>query len=228
MTFQEIFTIYYSLYRGDDEVIAPSEAEYKTAINMANNAIQRWANVDGVLWNELLTALSDSVTGDKEVIGGVEAYSVPTDFKHVGGYVLLISPEDQEVRIPVKQPQEAQISRGGFAYIRNNKNNTIKLVLSESARTNREGWTINYPYYKQPIFLDRVTETGSTVVEMYDPMFVVHHILANRFRASRNWSGYQSAMRDAEIALQGMQHKNVMGTHYNLWNFDGDSTAFGA
>ena len=63
---------------------------------------------------------------------------------------------------------------------------------------------------------------------MANPYFVVHRILANQFRASRN-PFYTAAKADAENAIKVMQMHNNSGTWANPWSMsDTSGTAWGA
>ena len=53
MTWDEIFTAYYSQFRADSDVPSSTDAEYTVGLRMANEAIKYWENYDGTLWNEL-------------------------------------------------------------------------------------------------------------------------------------------------------------------------------
>ena len=62
---------------------------------------------------------------------------------------------------------------------------------------------------------------------MPNPYFIVHRMLAQQFRASRN-PYYSSALRDAEDALKIMQIDNNSGSWANPWSqADNSGTVFG-
>lgn len=87
------------------------------------------------------------------------------------------------------------------------------------------GMDIDYIYYKNPTQYT----TGTTISEIPNPYFIIHRMLAQRFRVSRNYSAYQTAMRDAEEALKIMQMDNNSGTWANPWSLaDNSGTVWGA
>ena len=88
--------------------------------------------------------------------------------------------------------------------------NRWNLVLNPAPTSAINGYDIEYDYYKSATpFTTGVSET-----EMSNPYYIVHRILANRFRASRN-PYYSSANKDAEDALKMMQGDNNSGNWAN-------------
>lgn len=215
MTISDIFAEYYTQYRGDDETPTTSDTEWKVFLRYANAAIARWENVDGVLWRELWKK-DDSIT----ISSGTYAYDAPSDFKHQGSYVRLVDPNDSDnyVQLPVKDLSHQYHLTGSYAFFSGNRQDGFKLNFSEQALVDRDNWGVDYFYYKTADRITPSTEDGTFEPEMADPYFIMHHALTNRFRASRNTLGYQTARRDAELALANMQHRNDMGSPHNPWN----------
>lgn len=86
------------------------------------------------------------------------------------------------------------------------------LNLNPAPTSSLNGMDIDYDYYK------KATEftTGDTRTEVPNPYFIVHRMLASRFRGSRNpFRG--DAKADAENAVRIMQLKNNSGTWANPW-----------
>jgi len=90
--------------------------------------------------------------------------------------------------------------------------NGYLLHLNPAPDSSINGMSIDYDYYKKP------TEytAGDTISEIPNPYFIVHRMLGNRFRASRN-PYYKSAIDDAEEALKIMQLENNSGSWANPW-----------
>lgn len=88
--------------------------------------------------------------------------------------------------------------------------NRWNLVINPSPTSALNGMDIEYDYYKSPTLFT----TGASETEMSNPYYIVHRMLANRFRASRN-PYYSSANKDAEDALKMMQGDNNSGTWAN-------------
>lgn len=89
-----------------------------------------------------------------------------------------------------------------------NKGFTLHLNPAPDSAIN--GMDIDYVYYKAPTYFS----VGSGMTEMSNPSFIVHHMLQNRFRGSRN-PYYGSAKQDAEDCLRMMQADNNSGTWAN-------------
>lgn len=221
MTFTEIFTNYYTLYRGDSETPSTTDPEYTVALRLANNAVNRWANVDDVYWNELYTNLQSASDGTKTTTSGTKTYSAPTDMREAGGFVELLDGTTLQERIELVSPERVQFldDNAVFAYFTGDPNNGFTLNLNKAPTTT--GLNIDYIYYKKPTEFT----TGTDKSEMSNPWFIVHHMLANRFRASRNWSAYQTSLRDAEEALKNMQQHNFSGTWSNPVSLQDNSGA---
>ncbi len=92
------------------------------------------------------------------------------------------------------------------------------LNLNPAPSASLSGMDIDYVYYKNPTYFT----SGSTVTEMSNPMFIVHRMLGQRFRVSRN-PYYQSAIKDAENALRVMQAENNSGSWANPWSTQDNS-----
>lgn len=89
-------------------------------------------------------------------------------------------------------------------------NKGFTLHINPAPTSNLNGLDIDYTYYKTA----STFTTGTSKTEMADPYFVVHRMLANQFRASRN-PYYSSAKQDAENALRQMQLDNNAGNWAN-------------
>lgn len=211
MTFSEIFSNYYTLYRGDDEVPATTDPEYTVALRLANTAVSRWEHVDDTYWAELYTTLQQAADGAKTTTAGTKTYSCPTNMREAGGFVKLLDGTSLKTTIPIVSTEQAQFydSNTSFAYFTGNPQAGFTLNLNVAP--SETGLNIDYVYYKKA----STFTTGNDETEMQNDWFVIHHMLANRFRASRNWSAYQTALRDAEEALKNMQQHNFSGTWTN-------------
>jgi hypothetical protein len=225
MNFQDIFATYYTQFRGDSEVPETSDPEWTTAIRLANTAIAVWRNVDGVLWNELWSKNSEG-DGSTSLAEGELSYDAPSDFYRPGGFIRLRDGDNNVVDyVKVIDPSEAQANVGGmYAYFSGSPNLSTQLTFGTAPVASQDGLTIDYDYYRQPTMIT----DGDSQPDMADPYFIVHRMLADRFRASRNPTGYQTASRDADIALQNMIQRNSMGAPYSGWQIpDFNTGVFG-
>lgn len=215
MDFNEIFENYYTLYRGESDTPPEGDEEYIIGMRYANNAISRWANVDGTYWKELFTTLRQSPDGDKTVVTGKTAYICPSNMREAGGYVKVLSPTGALARTyEIIEPQEAQFrAEGGqFCYFTGNPSTGFTMNLGGAPDESVSGFLLDYVYYKKPT----IFETGDDVTEVPNPWFIVHHMLYSRYRVSRN-PFLDTALRDAEEALKNMQQDNASGTWANPW-----------
>lgn len=227
MTFDQIFQAYYSLFRADSDVPLSTDDEYTVGMRLANEAVNRWANYDGMYWRELFTtAQTNSTGGVVTVATGTKTYAAPTAFREAGGYVRLLDGSSKTVQsYPIIEPHEAQFKgdNSTYAFFTKGAGNTYTLNLNPAPSTALNGLAIDYVYYKNPTEFT----TGTNTTEMSDPYFIVHRMLANQFRAARN-PYYSSAKADAENALRQMQIDNNSGNWSNPWSLaDTSGTVFG-
>lgn len=226
MNFTEIFQQYYTLYRSTATIPASTESEYTIGLRLANEAIKRWANYDSTLWHELYT--TPSLSGDSStVVTGTTQYDTPEDFQTAGGHIKLLNSDNTVFQTyPILEPQEVQFksTEGTYAYFTGSPAEGYVLNLSPTPTSTQNGKTIDYVYYKTPTLFT----TGTDITEMSDPYFIVHRMLANRFRASRN-PYYEDALRDAENTLGMMKMRNDSGSWANPWSVqDRSGTIFGS
>lgn len=215
MTFDEIFSAYYTLYRAEAVVPTSADDEYTIAIQFANNAINRWENYDATYWKELFTTAQENSTGGVVTITtGTTAYAAPTAMREAGG---LIDVKDSDGKVvqqyPIINPQEAQFrdSLSTYAYFTGNPTAGFTLHLNPAPTSNLNGLDIDYVYYKKAT---KFVAGGAEETEMANPYFIVHHMLYPRLRASRN-PYLNTALRDAEESLKNMQQDNNSGTWAN-------------
>lgn len=215
MNFAEIFAAYYNLYRAEADTPASTDEEYTVALKLANEALSRWANYDGVYWNQLYTTLIAAEDGNKTIVTGQTEYECPSDMREPGGMVKLINADGNTVKsIRVVQPHETQFENpsADYCYFTGSPATGFTLNFNLAPTIELNGYEINYIYYKNPTEYS----TGTDISEIPNPYFIVHRMLAMRFRASRN-PYYQSALRDSEDALKLMQMDNNSGSWNNPW-----------
>ena len=226
MDFEEIFTAYYTLFRADSDVPVEGDDEFTVGMRMANEAIARWAHFDGTYWKELYDTNQNSGTGTQTITAGDTTYTAPEDFQEAGGFVKILDGTDEIARYPIIEPSEEQFQGavGKYCYFTGNQSDGYTLNLNPAPTTELDGLDIDYVYYKKPTFIESATD----VPQMTNPYFIVHRMLAQQFRASRN-PYYSSALRDAEDALKIMQIDNNSGSWANPWSqADNSGTVFGA
>lgn len=227
MTFAQIFAAYYALYRAEAQTPSSTDDEYTIALQFANEALGRWSEYDGTYWNSLFTtAQTDSTGGVVTVTAGTTEYAAPDAMKEAGGFIKIKNSDGNTVRqYGIIQPDEAQFRSddGQYAYFTGNAGTGFTLHLNPAPDDSIDGMDIDYVYYKKPT----IYEDDDTISEIPDPYFIVHRMLAMRFRASRN-PYYQTAFRDSEEALKVMQADNNSGNWANPWKVaDNSGAVFG-
>lgn len=222
MDFDAIFISFYTQFRVDAQIPDSTDDQYVIAMRLANEAISWWQHYDGTYWKELFDTYQNS--GDGQTAStGVTQYDAPSDMVEAGGYTRIIDSNGNTVRTyPIIEPHEAQfkIDRGQYCYFTGDPTNGFVLNLNPSPDSAIDGMNIDFVYYKAPTQFT----TGTDVTEMSNPYFIVHRMLANYFRGSRN-PYYQSAQKDAENVLRIMQAENNSGSWANPWKLQDNSGA---
>jgi hypothetical protein len=226
MTFDQIFTAYYSLFRADSDVPISTDDEYTVGLRLANEAINYWSNYDGVYWKELYSTNLTDGSGAQTIVTAQTVYIVPTNFREAGGFVRILDTGGNEVqRYPIIEPQEAQFkdTNSDFCYFTTSATGVFTLNINPAPSSSLNGLRIEYVYYKKPTEFT----TGTDITEMLNPYFIVHRMLAMQFRASRN-PYYLSALKDSENTVRTMQLDNNSGSWANPWNqADNSGTSWG-
>ncbi len=223
MTYDSIFAAYYTMYRAEAQTPSTADDEYVIAMALANEAINRWANYDNTLWRELFSTLQTAATGTKTIVTGTTSYAAPTDMREAGGFIRIKDSSGNTLRAyPILEPHEAQFKTDAshYAYFTGNPNLGFTLHINPAPDTAINGMSIDYDYYMIPSLFT----TGSDKAQMSQPYFIVHRILANRFRASRN-PYYGTAKDDAEDVLKTMQLENNSGNWASPWSVADNSGA---
>lgn len=213
MDFTAIFQAFYSLYRGDSDVPASTDDEYTVGMRLANEAINRWQNFDNTFWKELYTTNQLDGTGTQTITTGQTSYTVSSNFKEAGGLVKILDTSGNALETyKIIDPSEVQFQgdNSKYAYFLGNAVDGITLNLNPAPTSNLNGLDLDYTYYKTPTLFT----TGSDVTEMSNPYYIVHRMLAQQFRVSRN-PYYSSALRDSEDALKIMKMTNDSGSWSN-------------
>lgn len=138
MNFDTIFQQYYSLYRADSDIPTSTDDEYTVGMRLANEAINRWANYDGVYWKDLFTTLQTDGGGSQTVVTNQTTYLAPNNFREAGGFIKVLSATGTEqTRYPIIDPQEAQFkdANSPFCYFTKGQNYYSTGTVSQTATT---------------------------------------------------------------------------------------------
>lgn len=227
MDFDEIFKAYYFQYRTEATTPASSDDEYIIALGLANEAVNRWSRYDSTYWKELYNTLQLANDGDTTITANTTEYDAPSDMREAGGFVrLLDSNGNTQVRYPILEIQDVQFQGDNqkYAYFVGNPTAGFTLNINPSPSSEQVGMEIDYVYYRKPTFF---VSGGSETTEMNDPYFIVHRMLASRFRGSRN-PFRNDAKADAEDVLKTMQMDNNSGNWADPWKLqDHSGTTWG-
>lgn len=213
MDFDAIFQAYYSLFRADSDVPTSTDDEYTVGLRLANEAINYWKAYDSTYWKELFDTNQVDGTGAQTIVTGQTSYTAPTNFSEAGGFVKIVNSDGNIVqRYPIVEPQEVQFLDDGsdYCYFTGSPKDGYTLNINPAPTSNYNGMDIDYVYYKNPTELT----TGTSTTEMSNPYFIVHRMLAQQFRASRN-PYYASALKDSENTIRTMQLSNNSGNWAN-------------
>jgi hypothetical protein len=228
MDFSTLVGIYYNLYRGEATPPTSSDDEWTIAIRNYNAALLRMSTYDDVKWNFMWSTLQSSAAV-KILSTGVTTYTAPTDMQEPGGVLTFIDSNSNRLLYPILQPHEVQVTNqlSTYGYFTGNSQTGFTLHVNPSPTATVNGYGIDYDYYKKPTLLIPATEAGTTLIPGGDPMFYANFMLAMRFRNTRNYPSYQTALRDAEEALKLMKIKNNSGTYFNQWSMQDSGSGFG-
>lgn len=223
-TFATIYDEYYKLYRGEAEAPDVTDDEFIVALSYGNTAIRRWAQYDNTMWKNLYVNSLDAADGVTVTTAGTATYAAPTNMHKAGGFVKLknASGTTQSI-IPIIEPHEAQFKgdNSKYCYFSGDPNHGFTLHINPTPDTSN--LDIEYIYYKSPTLMT----DSSSVPDVSNVDFMVNHMLANRYRATRN-PYYNTAKRDAENMLGQMKLENDSGSWANPWTVpDNSGTVFG-
>ena len=221
MEFKELFEIFYTKFRGEENPPDNTDPEWQIAVRNYNDALQRLSNYDDTKWEFLYQTNQNAGTGDINTTIGQTNYTCPDDMYEIGGIVKVGT-----VEYPVIRTYQAQVQSipTKYAYVTGDNQTGFTLTLNP-APTSAE--TLDYTYYRTPVRLDATTEDGTSIIEGGDPAFYYNSMLAQRFLDSRNFPAYQIAKKDAETALQNMRLKNNSGSYFSSWIMPDDGAGWG-
>lgn len=224
MQFDEIFTSYWTQFRGDSDIPANTDPEYTVALRLANEGLNHWETYDGTYWRELFAYFKDEE--GTTISTGVTQYDTADTFKEAGGKVRLLDSSNKTIQTyPIIDIHEAQFKSDNatYAYFSGNPRDGYKLNINPAPASTLNGKKIDYPYYKSATLFT----TGTDVSEIPDPYFLVHRMLTGRFRSSRN-PYYSDAKQDAENSLGKMKTDNDSGSWANPFTLaDRSGSGFG-
>lgn len=207
-TFNDIFPEYFTLYRGQaTNIPGPSDPEYKIALQLANNSVRKWDRADGHEWNVLWTTLSNTAI-PRTIQTGVSSYAItdmrkpPKQITIGGSKVAVIKPEQVDV-----------VASDNVAWFTGSPSIGYTLHL-KTVTQDMVGKKIDFIYLRKPTAI----VDGDSVIDMSDPSFLIHDMLAARFTNARNGFAVKVHKQEALTALQNMKIEDMSGTYGNSDN----------
>lgn len=195
---------------------ATTDDDYLVRRTLANEAIARWSNAEGTLWNELWTPSAGASGAALTVTSNTTTYALPSNFVYLGGYVRLIDSNGnptyyKKVKQYIQDLHDADTP--GLVYVTGSSNggyflNFFPGINNTFPATGDIGKTIKYEYYKTPNYLSTPTDTP----DMADPWFIVHYVLSVLHAQDSNYDQSDKEWAIAEGLLKEMQTKNMMSS----------------
>lgn len=215
----EIITNAFYLSEQDNDVWETDSDEYEVARGFLNAGINRWEGYDDTPWRELITFLSDALTGDKVLTTGY-SYDCPDNFMKAGGWVRTGStPRFWRVIKPEEVSRFAG-SQIDYCYFVGDEANGFTLKFNPLS-TLTAGDSIEYEYYRKAA----TTSASGDKVEMSDPYFLSYFIAAHLGEDGIDGDKFTIA----EARLDTMKTKNMSGVFSSPNDIESsDDFAFGA
>ncbi len=188
-------------YEGNSSTPASSDDDWTVRLRLINDWINRWENVDGVLWRELwATASLGTVSGT--------TFNLPADYKFGGGFVKFVNGA-VTTYFSIIDPGDIQVkaTTDAYAYV-TGKPGAYTLTINPTpvSGDNIYGATATMPYYKYATAL----ASASDVTEVPDPYFLVHGVIADLRYLDNDTTGYQLAFTQGEARLNQMRVRNAL------------------
>lgn len=193
-------------YQGDNSTPTVGTEDYIVRTTLLEEAINVWANEDGILWNELWVTLADAATGDKTVVTATVDYDCPTDFVFPGSWVRTTASNGTHTYYEVVSTAIAEAYKNDSVskcYFTGNKKTGFFLHFLKQPTV---GETINYPYYKTP----SIPSSASDVIEMADPWFCIYYALATLQQNDGEGDKASLNLSLAQGRLTAMRQRNMM------------------
>lgn len=222
MTFETLFGLYYTKYRGEETPPDDDDPEWKIAVRNYNSALERLEDYDDTRWDFLKTTLGASAQVspvlDRTLTTADTSFVAPTDMLFPGGLYWKI--DTNLNRTPPRKIYKLEdigtLSQNSqYGYFIGDKNNGYTFYLNPAVPAEENAWTLDYMYYKKATRLNPLTETGTSIVVGASGEFLSGYMAAQRFLDSRNFPAYQVMKRDSEEALKMMKLRNNSGDFYN-------------
>jgi len=183
-----------ALLEGDTSTPVEGDEDWDARLALINDAIEEWAGLADVKWQELYTTNSSN-TGD----GTTTSFALPANFDHFTGNVVLSS-TDGYTQVPQIPVSKAHTMLGNITdqrcYLQGS--NLVFTIAPDS------GTTIIIPYYKKATALTAAAD----VIPMSKPRFVVYWATAFIGQQSDDYARFNADMQRADNLLSEMKIDN--------------------
>lgn len=234
MTFQYIFTQFYTKYRGEENPPGATDPEWPIAVSNYNAALDRLESFDDTRWDFMKTTLQASTQVspvlDKTLTTSDSTFVAPTDMLFPGGLYWKVNTNGRRTApIKVKKVEDIGVisQDSQYGYFLGDQHSGYTFHINPIVPSNENGWGLDYIYYKKASRLDPDSEDGTSLLFGANSEFYACFMAAQRFLDSRNFPAYGVMKRDSEEALKGMKLRNNSGDSYNVPEVQDSGPGFG-
>jgi hypothetical protein len=216
MTILEALQSFHRQYEGNTDYPDSSSEDFVTRLEKANGAIGQWEKklFEGIFWKELFTPHSAVTTMDSQS-DAAENFLFPGSSLYIGSIEYKFC-RPELARKKIKEDQNARI------FWVTGTSGAYKININPAPGI---GVAVEYDYYRKAF---RFNGSESTQIEMSDPEFVVHWMLAQIFTDDENTTQAGLQMDLANEKMQAMQLANEMTPFYQDDTVDlSDDRGFG-
>lgn len=234
MTFETLFGLFYTKYRGEEKPPSTTDPEWQIAVRNYNSALDRLESYDDTRWDFLKTFLQQSTQVspvlDRTLTTGDSTFTAPTDMLFPGGIFWKIGTDGKRRgALQVRKPEDVGLLSAStdWGYFTGNQYAGYTFRLGDTVTSSENGMGLDYLYYKKLTRLDPDTEDGTSTIAGAASEFFACYLAAQRFLDSRNFPAYQVMKRDSEEALKQMKLRNNSGDYYNNLGVQDAGPGFG-
>lgn len=234
MTFETLFGLFYTKYRGEENPPSTTDPEWQIAVRNYNSALDRLESFDDTRWDFLKTFLQDSAQVspvlDRTLTTGDTSFTAPTDMLNPGGIFWKIDTNGNRLApLQVRKPEDVGLLSPStdWGFFTGDQWGGFTFHLGKAVESGENGYGLDYLYYKKLTRLDPDTEDGTSTIAPAPSEYFACYLAGQRFLDSRNFPAYQVMKRDSEEALKQMKLRNNSGDYYNNLGVQDAGPGFG-
>lgn len=213
MTITNIMENVYKIYDGETGALDNDSEDFQIRLALANQAINVWETQEGMVWNELFTTESGT-TADSDY-----DYDLSSNFISPAGFLRIYDANNNATIYKYKRPEEFYITQDQESNTRmytitgGDGSRVLIINPTPSTASGTAGLTYKLDYYKRATTYS--TGEESTEIEMSDPWFVIHWILAQLYADDENTTKLQIHQPIATQKLSNMRIRNEVNPFGN-------------